>query len=175
MKSLHAAILVFSLLSLSGQETQKENPLEIMSYMVGFTWIGESYTPKDTSQKPFYPEASYEWILGGKAIEYKMHYRFEDGSREHRFTGMYTWNPAKKKIVHYNKGKDDLWIEGVEKEIDDGVTQLDFTCYFANGRVIKFKDITKKLSENTYQVTSNMFRDGEWKEVQKMKYNKIES
>jgi hypothetical protein len=149
-------------------ENQPASPLDPIGWLVGGHWVAEG-TSKDGS--PFKVDLVCEWSSNNRTLlKFKASFTVK-GKVVPTYEGSYGWNPAERRIEFFYTSDDGDLTKGIARPSGNRLDQ-EFTIYQANGATSQFKSAIIREGDDAYHWSVDGLKDGQWREMVKLKYDR---
>jgi hypothetical protein len=151
------------------QKSPQASPLSPIAFLVGGTWTAK--LPKGPPGAPSSIETHFDWGANHQNIRFDSY--FVSGEKRFPYTsGMYGWNPGKRKIVFWYSDSEGSLHEGaVTKE--GLVLVQDFTITDKDGKVTNARSRLTQPGPDAFNNEILVAKEGgEWQRIVEVKYER---
>jgi len=141
----------------------------ILESYVGGTWVGELPPQKSGGHAQF--ELHFSWVESRQGVRFESYY--VEGERRVPYTsGMYVWNPAKKRLTTVYTDANGALTEGVISQDSATVLVQDLVIANRDGSVDSARVRRTKESADAFNEEIFVYKDKAWAKVAEVKYGR---
>ena len=134
------------------------NPLNQLAWMVGGKWQADA--AKGPDGKPFHAEWKCRWGANHRTLNFTVWFR-TDGRLVPVYTGLYAWNPAKKKLIFVYTDNEGALTEG-GVVVDGNRLEQYFHIIGTDGVSRPYRSTIMRRGQDSYDWNVQSQKDGAW-------------
>jgi hypothetical protein len=147
------------------------SPLDPIAFLVDGAWTGRLPAGPNGAQASI--EMRFTWTANHQGIRFDSY--FVQGEKRSPYTsGMYGWNPGKKKIAFWYSDSDGSLHEGTVTN-QNGVLVQDFTITDKDGKVTTARSRLTRPEPNVFTNEISVQKEGAWQKIAEVRYERSAS